>query len=430
MLSTFVAAIPVELFRIGAGVSTPLGLLGLITIALLVAYRARLRRQEKSLSQIPPEQRIEVIDRGLRRYGLTAKNLSRDQKFQLLTLELEKRTRLVTISVIIGALVALTCFGISVLAWSNGRHESIDHSKPTTTEKVDHLSFDYMRLFGCDQVPLLLNYIYHVRTNPEYHLINFSTSEAYESFPYRNAQIIASAPLDLLTKCDLLSFASNGNKRDEDYVQLWRRQLEVDSATGKLGRDNGEGGPDLDPTVEDKAIYKRLGAIPAGGELEEIVNGISQRVGFFFLVIKNTSPGTLKNLELREKTSTLPNVFTTVYDPYRDGGSDSYVRPLDISQSFQELLRTPPVVQNSLDKASTNSLIVPRLEPGDSILWLLAIYQKDKDGFPRAYVGDVIEPISCTYTTESDGTLHEVPIRQPLMHKAAKILLPLGWHSQ
>ena len=100
-----------DIFRIGANVATPLGLLGFVAAAAFYLLLRLLRHQERQLTQLPPEERAKAVDHFLTRYKLSAENLTRDQKYALILAEMEKRYKLTRLIVIVSA----STFVISLL---------------------------------------------------------------------------------------------------------------------------------------------------------------------------------------------------------------------------------------------------------------------------------------------------------------------------
>jgi len=99
-----------EAFRIGANVSTAFGALGLAIVVLLFAYYRHLRNTELTLKQIPANQRAKAFDSYLTRYRVDASNLQADKMYELIKLELEKRSSRVTLFTIVFAGVFVVCF--------------------------------------------------------------------------------------------------------------------------------------------------------------------------------------------------------------------------------------------------------------------------------------------------------------------------------
>lgn len=91
-----------EALRIATSVGTPIALVAFIVVAVIYAYqyftKARLENEQKKIESdlkklelIPEADRAKAVDESLTRYGLSAENLTRDQKFSLLHKELENK---------------------------------------------------------------------------------------------------------------------------------------------------------------------------------------------------------------------------------------------------------------------------------------------------------------------------------------------------
>jgi hypothetical protein len=82
-----------ELLRIGANIATPLGGFGLLVVVLLIVYQIYLKYKERQLQRLPEDQRAKAIDDMLSRYNLDAKNLTREQKYELLIREMDHKAK-------------------------------------------------------------------------------------------------------------------------------------------------------------------------------------------------------------------------------------------------------------------------------------------------------------------------------------------------
>src|SRR4051794_19310399 len=80
-----------ETLKTAANVATPLGLIGLVVALLLFAYYRYLRGQERQILVLPEADRAKHVDLWYARVGLDISNLTRDQKFDFVRLELERR---------------------------------------------------------------------------------------------------------------------------------------------------------------------------------------------------------------------------------------------------------------------------------------------------------------------------------------------------
>src|SRR5690242_5973928 len=106
-----------DVLRIAAGVATPLSLLGLIAALAYFIYSRRLKHREAIIKLLPEEDRAKEVDELLSRYGLDAKNLTREQKYQLLLDEMSKRYKLAQLKLIASACVFIICFSVAAYAF-------------------------------------------------------------------------------------------------------------------------------------------------------------------------------------------------------------------------------------------------------------------------------------------------------------------------
>ena len=106
-----------EWLRTGAEIATPIGLVGFSIGAALYAYSAYLKHQQKKLESLPEGKRARAIDQSLKRYGLDASNLTREQKVKLLHDEMDKGYRLRRLFMILSAVVAVVAMLIVTTAF-------------------------------------------------------------------------------------------------------------------------------------------------------------------------------------------------------------------------------------------------------------------------------------------------------------------------
>lgn len=100
----------------------------------------------------------------------------------------------------------------------------------------------------------------------------------------------------------------------------------------------------------------------------------------------------------------------------------------EVSNNFGDVLQKD-VADANLINAEIKSVVLPIPQvKSKQYLWLLSVYEKDADGYPKEYVSSVLEP---QYLTVRLGnTVEQIEIRKPYGKEAAKIDLPLGWYWQ
>jgi hypothetical protein len=160
---------------------------------------------------------------------------------------------------------------------------------------------------------------------------------------------------------------------------------------------------DLDLGLSDEAIYNITGTQ-------------SNDVGFLFLILSNSSNQRITDI--------------TLY-------FDEFKNPLLLQEagSFKEIIQKPDPAnfalrETELDKAPHTKAVLKlaSMGPTDSLIWLLSVYRKDADGLPDFYLTDVIRPSQVTFF--NNGSEASEVIRAPYGLDAARIPVPSGWFHQ
>jgi hypothetical protein len=106
-----------ETLKTAANVATPLGLIGLVVALLLFAYYRYLRGQERQIVALPEADRARHVDLWYARVGLDISNLTREQKFDFVRLELERRRSFARLLVLTVAVIVGFCFVVAAFAY-------------------------------------------------------------------------------------------------------------------------------------------------------------------------------------------------------------------------------------------------------------------------------------------------------------------------
>jgi hypothetical protein len=106
-----------EAIRIGANVATPLGLVGMVAALILFGYYHYLKHQERKLLALPESERAKRVDLWYSQIGLDISNLTREQKFEFISRELERRAAQARLLIVTLALVIVICFAIAAIAF-------------------------------------------------------------------------------------------------------------------------------------------------------------------------------------------------------------------------------------------------------------------------------------------------------------------------
>ncbi|GEM_PF-3992851 len=107
-----------KVVEIAVSVATPLALLGLLLALVFYAYLRRLRHAEKQLELLPPDKRAASVDEFLTRYNIDGGNLTREQKFELIKEEMERRYRGARIKILVAAATFAVCFGVAAVCYT------------------------------------------------------------------------------------------------------------------------------------------------------------------------------------------------------------------------------------------------------------------------------------------------------------------------
>jgi hypothetical protein len=128
-----------EILRIGADIAKPLGMAGFICALIFYAYLRSLRHKEVQLAKLPEEKRAQVVDQYLSRYGLSAANLTRQQKFELLQQEMVRRDRRFLLIVLIGTATFVICLLFVLAAYITNAYANAGSASRSTKKRVEGL---------------------------------------------------------------------------------------------------------------------------------------------------------------------------------------------------------------------------------------------------------------------------------------------------
>lgn len=104
-----------DVLKIAASVSTPIGLLGLVVALGYLTYALWIKHQQTKLQTLPPDQRAVAVDEYLTRYGIDGTHLPQADKLALIREEMEKRHRRSIVYVIAATVAFVMCFAITAI---------------------------------------------------------------------------------------------------------------------------------------------------------------------------------------------------------------------------------------------------------------------------------------------------------------------------
>lgn len=153
-----------------------------------------------------------------------------------------------------------------------------------------------------------------------------------------------------------------------------------------------------------EAYLKAIGIQIPYEKVEERIKKNSNKIGFLVLYIKNVSDSILLNISIDSKTVYGFNVNST-----------GKAADVDIA------------IENMIENETT---LIPYIEPKQTIMLLLSIYKKDKNGYPDIYLSSVVQPVKITYNIKGKKKLFKQQIRGAFKDKAARFYMPFGWFNQ
>ncbi|HMJ70347.1 MAG TPA: hypothetical protein VK508_15690 [Cyclobacteriaceae bacterium] len=280
------------------------------------------------------------------------------------------------------------------------------------------IGVSYMRLFGAVETPLLMSLF---------------ESPAQEVMPMGD-----NGPTDFYI------IGTKGPTLHKNLFDFWTKRWQYKDAiplktelwtkcSGSRSMANDIYWTALSPTVEDLMSYCSHSDINEDGNLPNTARELlnlkysdeelyalqgtqSSDVGFLFVILTNQGKSDVHELHLNYN-------FVTNALQFIQGGSlrdnMSKKEPREVALN-DGLISERPKDMRTLKIAS--------LASNTSLLWLLCIYRKKKNGLPDFYLGDVTIPtgLSC----ELEGERIDQTIRQPYGELAARMHVPSGWFNQ
>lgn len=333
--------------------------------------------------------------------------------------------------IIIMVIVAIT--GVVVLAmllWAPASPRETIPVQGKAQNNPAKPSINYMRLFGAYQVPWVIQSLYVSNAESDESILPISSVlgeneplyKFWESWEYAKSKPLKTKLWEeylRLDSFDLLCIAINDDKKALDYLSIidFHRQN-----IGEVGEADFEGV--LKKEFSEVAV--RAKALPFTNEkymrMHKYIEKQSQNIGFLFLIIENTTDKIFEDVTINYKD------YSNKNKAHRDNNIQygcSYDK-IDTSK-FPSASEAEAAL---LGEANEKHKTLYQLKPKDSIMLILEIYIKDKQGYPQKYISDITKPISLTYREATSNTKTALDIRGPLRDQAAQILVPLGWYGQ
>lgn len=302
---------------------------------------------------------------------------------------------------------------------SNTQNTYVAQESPL--QDADYISFNYARLFGGYQVPVIL-----AEMAPSGECSQFGPvitygkdiADYFQNWEYKDAKAIASEPWNELMCGGKRSFLNGenanytllviGSERDPECYKSFKYQADVlyVSESGDYESEDAKHsvskGSKMTETDFHSGSYMDTRLSDPSENNCYIKNSLN--IGFLILFIENQSEKTISDIDLSFKE----------YIPSTRWNEKS----------------TAENVESALSNLPAITKRIPHIKPHEKLMWLLAIYFKDEKGYPDYYISSTIRPVSISFRPQNrnDRILQE--IRLPLMDKAVKYQIPFGWNAQ
>jgi hypothetical protein len=119
-------------------VTSGLGLLALVVLAALAAYRSRLRRDERLLGSATGQERIELASAVLGRFNVPLEGLTREQRFNLALEQIRGHQRTTARVIGIAALLLIACAVVATISivYRRGSESSTTAERPPAAPRI------------------------------------------------------------------------------------------------------------------------------------------------------------------------------------------------------------------------------------------------------------------------------------------------------
>lgn len=291
----------------------------------------------------------------------------------------------------------------------------------SSQKQKQHIKFDYMRLFGAIEVPLIMNLIESGEN---------LTFEAEESFGKWRG--------------DYLFYKTNKGKLiQQDLVKFWKKEWEYKNLRPVLTplwrKYSGKKRKGIDlywssiETKEDLFQFAINSDIDEDGSLAneaenkfkvgyddwETIKGLkSEDIGFTFLIFKNFSDTYLFDVSIE-------CLEIAVKEPKEFESSLFYEKIEDFPNiNFEKILP-----ENKVDIEQKKILKIANIEPKGGFILLNNIYVANDNLLPGIFKEKILIPQKITYNNDNMESI-SYKIRNPYLEKAARIKIPSGWSGQ
>lgn len=360
---------------------------------------------------------------------------------------MKHETKKIIVSSIISAITTLVV-GLIILYFTKSFDTSLEKKAEILIEKElksqsdtnENLSINYMRLFGCYRIGMVLN-------NIENHLGGGYSSNELESFMtywnncFKDAMIVKSEVLLQLydndstiytnknTNYNITSFnCPDQNKinysklvkiacKNDSIASICANFIydylisDIDKSKNNLFNRFINNSDEIDDWGENEkdlfCQYYEKYHNSHDYSSEEIwmrYLNCTNNIGYLILIIENTSKCVLNDVVFKY------NYYPQKFNSYKDINDTNLFSMMDTNIIY--------------------SKTIPYLKPEQKLIWLVSIYEIDNKGYPKKYISSIIHPCSISYRIKGKKLNISESIRLPLKDYAQKVFMPYGWYCQ
>ena len=304
------------------------------------------------------------------------------------------------------------------------REASLDHPRG------GQLSFQYARLFGALEIPLLMTLF---------------PAPAFEKSDLKDYVKPKGKGFADAVRIKLARFAQNLPFQDARplLTDLWADVVGNDTAAMNIFWRASSAGRNeracfyMEPLVDEIALNEELVGplLPKNWEnscatTQEIFD---RRIGFTFLLIENESREMVEDISLFYRETYSEN---RVVDEYNDKWRAKKIRSTIVSipnkgSALQNLFAkysTAHAVEDAVKFRPLKEIKMSEMKPGEKRIVALNIYFSNERNLPAGYLYGIYEFEKAAYST-SNGR-RTTNIRRPYLEKAARVAVPYGWFNQ
>jgi pimeloyl-ACP methyl ester carboxylesterase len=302
------------------------------------------------------------------------------------------------------------------------------------------LSFQYARLFGAIEIPLLMKFI----PAPGFQKSEMRGYSSPKGKKYKDFDDV---------RPELARFAQDLPFKDARplLTKLWTDVAgNEDAAINIFWRASSAGRNEracfyMEPLIDEIVLNEGLvgSFLPRDWEKScpKIQKEFDNRIGFTFLIIENDSAEKIDDISLFYRETYSDNQVTKEFSDKwlapqrprleREKKIRSTITEISNASAFENLTArysTAQALEAAVRMRPLKELKMSEMKSGEKRIVALNVYFADERNLPAGYLYGIYHFEKAEYSTSSGR--HALPIRQPYLEKAARVAVPYGWFNQ